>query len=473
MMDFTRDYIKLLGKKLKYKIGDMLALDSKNDPFYIGSETHKVWAEWLYGYWEKFGYSSGVHLRRLHYQLVSQAEPVIMPDREPYENNKRCWQKLNDAAKYMRYLGFVNPNQLIDRRAPDSVCHQISDLELNKEPDYSVDSPYQFDLDLRYNESPFPDLEQLPAIAYQVVDPIQTYIIELWCEKSTMNDILEPLCRRYNMNLVTGVGEMSITKCCELVERVKNSGGKPCRIFYISDFDPAGQSMPNASARKIEWAARKEADQLDIKLYPLALTLEQIQQYSLPRNEIKESESRKNSFESRHGAGATELDALEALYPGELSRIIQTAIGPYLDIERQNRLLTEEYNDQQKETIAKLNSEIHEPHKIRWQAVRNKYDQLKEEFDQQFNELVESYGGQLDELLAERKAIANSVEANLEEFFIDFPVQTRNFLEVEPEALLSTDRDYVTQIAFYKKFKGIVSDNLTDDFNQTELDLEE
>jgi hypothetical protein len=473
MMDFTRDYIKLLKKKLKYNIGDMLALDPKNDPFYIGSDNHKVWAEWLYGYWEKFGYSSGVHLRRLHYQLVSQSEPVIMPDGTTYENNKRSWQKLNDAAKYMRYLGFVNPNQLVDRRAPDSVCHQISDFGLNKEPDFSVDKPYQFDLDIRYADSPFPDLEQLPAIAYQAVDPIQTYIIELWCEKSTMNDILEPLCRRYNMNLVTGVGEMSLTKCCELVERVKNSGGKPCRIFYISDFDPAGQSMPNASARKIEWDARNNIDQLDIKLYPLALTLEQIQHYNLPRNEIKESEARKNSFESRHGEGATELDALEALYPGELSRIIQTAIAPYLEIERQNHRLTEQYNDQQKEAIAKINQDIQEPHKTRWQAVQDKYQELKKGFDQQFNELIESYGGQLDQLLAERKAIADSVESTLEDIFVDFPEQTRNFLDVEPEALLSTDRDYMSQIAFYKKFKGIGSDNLTDDFNHIQLDPEQ
>ena len=103
------------------------------------------------------------------------------------------------------------------------------------------------------------------------------------------------------------------------------------RILYISDFDPGGMSMPLAAARKIEFTLRKEMPDLDIQLRPIALTHEQCRQYRLPRTPMKEGESRAAKFEARFGEGATELDALEALHPGELARIIEREIRRYYD----------------------------------------------------------------------------------------------------------------------------------------------
>jgi hypothetical protein len=69
-----------------------------------------------------------------------------------------------------------------------------------------------------------------------------------------MNDVLVPLCHAYQANLITGLGEMSITACHNFLGR--RHLGKPARIFYISDFDPGGRSMPVAVARKLEWFFR-------------------------------------------------------------------------------------------------------------------------------------------------------------------------------------------------------------------------
>ncbi|KXK20468.1 MAG: hypothetical protein UZ15_CFX003001693 [Chloroflexi bacterium OLB15] len=80
-----------------------------------------------------------------------------------------------------------------------------------------------------------------------------------------MNDVLLPLCGQYRVNLVTGVGEMSITSVLELTRRMN---GKPVRIFYVSDFDPAGQSMPCAVARKVEYFQHKHGDDADVMLFP-------------------------------------------------------------------------------------------------------------------------------------------------------------------------------------------------------------
>jgi hypothetical protein len=107
--------------------------------------------------------------------------------------------------------------------------------------------------------------------------------------------------------------------------------GRPVRVLYCSDFDPAGLSMPVAVARKIEFIVRQGDLDADIQVRPIILTAEQCAHYNLPRTPIKETERRAAFFESRHGEGATELDALEALHPGELEKILTREILRYYD----------------------------------------------------------------------------------------------------------------------------------------------
>ena len=88
--------------------------------------------------------------------------------------------------------------------------------------------------------------------------------------------------------------------------------------------------MPVSIARKIEHILRRDGhDDLDIRLDPLVLTASQVSRYGLPRIPIKDSDQRKGHFEARFGAGATELDALEAIRPGELARIIEERVEVY------------------------------------------------------------------------------------------------------------------------------------------------
>jgi hypothetical protein len=72
---------------------------------------------------------------------------------------------------------------------------------------------------------------------------------------------------------------------------------------------------------------------LNIRLHRLLLNREHVDHYKLPRTPIKESERRAGAFESIHGAGAVELDALEALYPGELDRIVREALSHFYSLE--------------------------------------------------------------------------------------------------------------------------------------------
>lgn len=193
--------------------------------------------------------------------------------------------------------------------------------------------------------------EEYNGIVYNIeVEEDNSYVTEFVvhnCEKSTMNDVLEPLCQKYGMNLVTGLGELSITAVYLLALRVVEAK-KPVRILYISDFDPAGESMPLAVSRKIEYFVRNYSLDCDIKLVPLMLTSQQCVEYNLPRTPIKETEKRKDKFENRHGVGATELDAMEALHPGEMAELIEKAIEPYFDIKAWNAATQKNREVQQK-----------------------------------------------------------------------------------------------------------------------------
>jgi hypothetical protein len=93
--------------------------------------------------------------------------------------------------------------------------------------------------------------------------------------------------------------------------------GKKVRVFYISDWDRYGWSMVSAVARKLEFFIQGNPD-MDVKLTRLALSEDQINKFNLPKA-------------PKHGEAVVELDALEAIYPNELGKIIDAALKPYYD----------------------------------------------------------------------------------------------------------------------------------------------
>ena len=418
-------------KKAKTESGvksvrDLLVLAPQNDPFYMGSPGDIKSAEWFMQIWNEAGYQSGVHLRRIHYRLVSKAP--AKPDGRIYENTDNDWKYLTSAAKYARYLGMVDISAIIDRRNPDPIV--FDEIETFT-PEVEVLSGDAIDHDM--------DMPALPKVAAGIAlnaisDP---YMVEVWCEKSTMNDILVPLCRSYRANLVTGLGELSITAVQKLIDRAV-SREKPTRIFYISDFDPAGASMPVAVSRKIEYMAD---DGIDIKLYHILLTADQCREYDLPRTPIKESELRRKSFEATNGGGATELDALEALYPGEFKKVVRQAIRNYRSDKYRQEVL--ESIAEYQENVEAENENIREKYedeiseiKTKWQAIQKNY----EEWRGQSEELYQSISDELYELE-----------------FDEYELPESPVLPELPDPLYSSDRDYMDQLIRYKQQQGKMS----------------
>jgi len=315
------DGLKSVAKERGCSVRDLLALAPQNDPFYAGTPTGRAQAEWFADIWRRAGYFSGVHLRRMHYWCVSQVG-LTQSNGKAYENTEEAWKNLCQASKQARYLGLVSIADIADHKNP--APHLFAHYQQAPQARFEVNVPELSDPSVWINGR----FESERFVSGFNPAMVQPYHLEVWVEKSTMDDVLLPVCDEYCADLVTGEGEMSITAVHGLFQRL-HEANKPTRIFYVSDFDPAGQSMPRAVARKIEWMVRGTG--LDVKLCPLLLTAEQVREYELPRTPIKETERRGAKFEERNGEGAVELDALEALHPGELARIVSETLGEFWD----------------------------------------------------------------------------------------------------------------------------------------------
>ena len=115
--NFTYQGIKDLAKELRRPEGTLIALTTTNDPFHATTPGRVRRAEWFTALWEQFGFGLGMHIRRIHYRLLSQAAPIMMVDgKTPYHNTTKCWQQVKEACRDARLLGMVDHEGFVDRR---------------------------------------------------------------------------------------------------------------------------------------------------------------------------------------------------------------------------------------------------------------------------------------------------------------------------------------------------------------------
>lgn len=455
-MDRGYDSIKQLAKEHGAKIPDLLVLAQQNDPFYAGAPASVEAANWFADLWSKSGFVTGVHLRRVHYWLVTGGT-ARKPNGTPYENTKSDWAYLCSAGRYARYLGLVDPLAFVDRRNPAPHIFISGDDYHSTEPAWSIDDPDwslpRLDFDSRVDLSlPGPSIS---GYTYDQSD--QPYHLEIWVEKSTMDDELLPIGRKWGANVVTSLGFQSITGVIALLRRIEASG-KPARIFYISDFDPAGDGMPVAVARQVEYWLADYAPTADIALTPLVMTREQVIEYKLPRIPVEEKDRRKAHFEEQYGRGAVELDALEALYPGEFERIVAEALAPYRD-------------DDLSDALAEAEQEAQESADDSWSEATGPFVSDLANLEKSVTKIVDRYRGPVDKL---RDALAGELAPLQDQMEVlqHAIINARDALAVElpdrPEAelddpdesgwLFHSDRDYFDQLAVYKARRGKAED---------------
>jgi hypothetical protein len=454
--EFNYESILEMAKERKCQVPDLLAMNPKTDPFFAGAPKSREEGEWFAKVWQHYAFPEGSHIRRIHYALANAKSPPKLPDGTLYENTDEHSQFLERASRSARHLGLVDPMAFTDARNPEPPIFAQYDTvpgphcEIVEPDDWALPSIPKGLLDVSPFEMPTAEIS-----GYDYAQSDQPYHLEVWIEKSTQDDILIPLCEEHHVNFVPATGFQSITGVLNAIKRIRDlhrviSGGKPVVIFYIADFDPAGELMSLVVARILEFYLRRFAPDADVKLVHLALTKAQVEEFDLPRIPIKEKDKRKESFEARHGRGATELDALEALYPGELARIVREAVAPYRDddIEGEIEDAGQEAEDAAQEAIDAATQEEQE-----------ELDEIAEETAEvckPFAEELKRMRAELDKKLKPLQRRLNkcrrAVGDKLDDLALELPERPESQLEPPDdgdEALFSTDRDYEEQLTHY------------------------
>jgi hypothetical protein len=414
----------------KPPIKNLIVLAPKNDPFYAGTAGQREMAQWFA---DVFGQATGAHLRRIHYRLVARGD-VLRADGVLYENDANSWGYLNNASRFARYLGLVDPENLIDRRNPAPHIYMAPGSGFEPEWSYEMDTGR---LDRIYSDLGNPDWHPLieveaKADGYLYEEALQPYHVEVWAEKTTMNDILVPLCRSLGANYVSGAGYQSITAMIGLLRGRVQFLEKPCRVLYVSDYDAAGRNMPKQMARQMEYWIERYASDYDIRVEPIVMTAEQAEKYPKAPD-----------------SGAVELDAMEELDPGRLARIVRENVAQFRDAD----------------LARKVHENARAAQEIVDQAVRDviadELDSL-EEVKGEAEEIYERYRGRLEDLAAEMDEDLAPLDRRLETIQHAVAEKLAN-LELElpplpaPEAdpddagwLFDSRRGYLEQLGYYK-----------------------
>ncbi|TMC15493.1 MAG: hypothetical protein E6J34_22090 [Chloroflexi bacterium] len=176
----------------------------------------------------------------------------------------------------------------------------------------------------------------------------------------------------------------------------------------------------------------------------MVLTLDQVQRYQLPRTPIKESERRRTGFEDRHGEGAVELDALEALYPGELETILDQYMACYYDVTLSERVREEQYALE--DSMGRVCGEVMQGYHDEVEGLREEYRRMKEEFEPRMQAMSNRLRGLWQAMKDDLSQYTH--------FADEYPVpQPCVGLEIG-DGLYNSEWDYLSQVEVFKQFQG-------------------
>jgi len=324
-------------------------------------------AEWFAGI---FGQTTGVHLRRIHYRLVARGD-VVRHDGMLYENNANSWYYLNNASRFARYLGLMNPEDLEDRRNPAPHIFMPVGFGMGPEWSYKIDTNRLDRISTYLGNSYFPPVEMEAEVSgYTYEEALQPYHVEVWAEKTTMNDILVPLCSSLGANYVSGAGYQSITAMVSLLRDRVAQLEKPCRVLYVSDYDAAGRNMPKQMARQMEfWIERYTSDH-DIRVEPIVMSVDQADDYPPAPD-----------------TGAVELDVMEELSPGRLGAIVRKNVVQFRDADLARKI---HENARDAQEVNGEAEEIYERYRARLQDLGAALDEELSPLDERLETLQQA-----------------------------------------------------------------------------------
>jgi hypothetical protein len=260
--------------------------------------------------------------RGLHYAIVATGN-VVKPNGEIYINSAADDAWLALAIKAARWLGCTPFERIADNRNSGPTVFRASALV--ERPSASIET-HAFAGTIEPPRVFF----RSPEARLEIFTRAQPYAIAIFGEKSSLQDVLLPIARRYEADLYLGGGEASDT----LLHQMAKDGaedGRPLVVITATDFDPAGWQMPVSIGRKLQAFRDLLFPSLQFEVVPAALTVEQVRDLDLPSTPLKDSEKRADRWREHFGHEQTEIDALATLQPQVLQEIVERALAPYYD----------------------------------------------------------------------------------------------------------------------------------------------
>jgi hypothetical protein len=147
--------------------------------------------------------------------------------------------------------------------------------------------------------------------------------VEVWIEKDALaGTIYRTVVDEWGLDLYVNRGFTSVSYLYSAAENI-TAIGKPAHIYILSDFDPSGKCAKD----KVAEGLRELVDRsVKVRVYDLAVTKQQIEQWNLPSRPTKTSDTRSRKFVAEHGDRSVELDAIR---PDRLRELVGNAIGSH------------------------------------------------------------------------------------------------------------------------------------------------
>jgi len=253
-------------------------------------------------------------LRQIFYRLVAV---LLIP------NTETRYKYLSRVLRIAREREIINPLALADR------------IRESHGGDYGWENPDSF-INERVEEfTKASEIYTRPIWTSQQTLPI------LWVEKDALYPAVIQVADRYRVKVYQARGYSSYSQVYEAAREFNSAN---VSVLFLSDFDPSGEDMPRDMRKRLE---RYGAGNFTLK--KLALTREQVRDYSLPPVPAKRSDPRFKTFAESYGDKTVELDALP---PEELERIIVNEIKSHID----SKIWNEEFEKikTEKEKVRKL-----------------------------------------------------------------------------------------------------------------------
>lgn len=167
--------------------------------------------------------------------------------------------------------------------------------------------------------------------------------IEVWINKSVLNELLLPICNKYGATLVSVCGKPSENSVESLLQR----SDRPTIILCLSDLSVNSFLFGKDLARMI--AEARPSIEKDIRLKCIGLLPQQVLDLKIPmvqgpkgtKEDRRKYETYLKSCDLGKGKMA-KLDALEAYYPGGIVGFLDKCISKYVfnfDVENKSWLL--------------------------------------------------------------------------------------------------------------------------------------